>query len=120
MNTITGPVRTTGLPDSFIKDLLEWNEYCTEPVSNLPGHFLVTIKIGIPFLINSFYPRDCKRLTNNKLNIWKSFLSPFKKGYEIISVNIQCAVVITVQFMPEIINTDQDAENIGFEIEAIF
>lgn len=118
VNPVLGPVFLRCEFECIVEDRLAWDEDGVEVIGELPDDLPALFEFGGPF------GTDCAEgvqewLHEDEFDIWKNVFAPLEEFAVDTCVSWDFDAVLACVFVPGIVDTDEDAEDIGVEIERI-
>src|SRR5882672_3288241 len=118
MNTVLGPMVRWGIFDRLIKHGLERNERGAPIMGDSSRGGPIGIKLGKPFVTDGA-AAEHEWLADDEFHFRERFAGTFEQGAIIAFVDLHRSIVFAIEFMPEVVYSDENAQDVGFEVEAI-
>ena len=119
MNAVGSPVRGWSKLGGFVEHGLERDKQCVELPGYLLGNSSISVEFGEPLLIYSPATQH-KGFTDDHLRIGQLPQCSGEQRSVVGFVFVYRSIVVTVERMPDVVDADQDAEDVRFELEAVF
>ena len=119
MNAVGSPVFRFGSGiDRFVETLLEGNPDRSRVCRDIFGEGATRFDFRKPGIIHSPATQH-ERFADHEGDIGKGRFRAFQQGGEAVPVDLGRAVVFPVQLVPDVVDADEYAQDVRFQIECI-
>src|SRR6266446_4711601 len=118
MNTVLGPMVRWGIFDRLIKHGLKGDERGAPITGDSSRGGAIGIKLGEPFVTDGAAAQH-ERLADDEFHFWEGFAGALEQGAIVALVDFHCSIVFAIEFMPDVIYSDKNAQDAGLEVEAV-
>lgn len=118
MHSVSSPEFRGGTAGGFIKHGLERYEGEVEFFGELSGDFPHVIKFREPVVFDGSTFED-ERFADYDLGVGKFFFGALEELAVAVLVLFNRAIVAAIEFVPDVVDSDQDAEEIRFYVDSV-